>query len=444
MKRRDFLKTTSLIASSFLFPSLAFGGEIDLSGVNFDRLIHDDNDAKTIVFFMYGGPSELGANLTNLDEINQKSANDYYDYFGTVTKTANNFWKEAGGEALERMLVNEDVNIFRTCYSELREKSGNRSHGKSARQTQTGRVSEGAGIFSVLAKVLHDNGVVTTNSKLPFITFDGEPYFSSTTDISLPNYLQPVSLYRGLDNPYDDFTGDWYYATTQEHSNGSPYSIIEDMNRLSLENNPAGKLAENFKQREVLKKFIKEIKDDPLPEGIAYPDSIMGITLKNAVKIMLKNPDTKVITAGSHALGTWDEHNHALYYVDRMKETMEAIEIAMAHIKSANKEGKINIMLFGEFGRGVNLNDAKGWDHGNNQNLFLFGGKDYFNRVGIVGETYVRDYGRVNRLYTQPKSGSYWFEPYSIASTIYKMYGITNPEILTGGHGAIEAGLLKI
>jgi hypothetical protein len=296
MNRRDFLKTTSIITSSFLFPSLAFGAEIDLSGVNFDRTIHDNNDAQTIIFFMYGGASELGANLTNLDEINQKSENDYYDYFGTVTKTANNFWKEAGGEALERMLANEDVNIFRTCYSDLREKSGNRSHGKSVRQTQTGRVAEGAGIFSVLAKVLHDNGVVTTSTKLPFITFDGEPYFSSTTDISLPNYLQPVSLYRDLENPYDDYKGDWYYATNEEHQNGSPYSIISDMNRLSLENNPAGKLSENFKQREVLKSFIKEIQDEALPAGITYPNNTTGITFQNAVKILLKNPDTKVIT----------------------------------------------------------------------------------------------------------------------------------------------------
>jgi hypothetical protein len=250
-------------------------------------------------------------------------------------------------------------------------------------------------------------------------------------------------LSSSLINPYDDYDGKWYYRTHEEHNSDTYPSIIAEMNALSLKNNPEGELAENFKQRELLKDFIKSIKEDPLPDGVTYPNNSTAESIKNAINIMVKNPDTKVITAGSKGFGVWDEHGNSLFYLDRMKELLESIEIGMEHIKSANKEGKINIIIFGDFGRGVNLNDAKGWDHGNNQNLFLFGGKNHFNHLGIVGETYVHDYGRVNRQYTRPKDGSYWFEPFSIAATLYKLYGITNPEILTGGHGAIGAGLLK-
>jgi len=42
-----------------------------------------------------------------------------------------------------------------------------------------------------------------------------------------------------------------------------------------------------------------------------------------------------------------------------------------------------------------------------------------------------------------PKDGSPEFEPLSVAATIYKIYGIENPEVLTGGYGEIGKGLFK-
>ena len=101
-------------------------------------------------------------------------------------------------------------------------------------------------------------------------------------------------------------------------------------------------------------------------------------------------------------------------------------------------------MAFCEFGRNANLNDSEGWDHGNNQNVYIFGGTQYFNHVGIVGETELGPAeGGNNRLYLRPKANSYTFEPYAVAATIYKMYGITNPELLTQGYSAIDGGLFK-
>ena len=60
-----------------------------------------------------------------------------------------------------------------------------------------------------------------------------------------------------------------------------------------------------------------------------------------------------------------------------------------------------------------------------------------------MGETELEPTGNFHRMYLKPKESSYWFEPYSVASTIYKLYGIKNPEYLTGGFGAIESGLFK-
>ena len=161
------------------------------------------------------------------------------------------------------------------------------------------------------------------------------------------------------------------------------------------------------------------------------------------MNVLTGNPDTQVISLGGGGLGGWDDHSNAIsVYTNRMTDLMESIEIALAHLK-AESQNNVNIIVFGDFGRNVNLNDSQGWDHGNNQNVYIFGGKDYFNHVGIVGETQLKPTESNNRLYTQPTASSYTFEPYAVAATIYKMYGVTNPEVLTQGYGAIDAGLFK-
>ena len=63
--------------------------------------------------------------------------------------------------------------------------------------------------------------------------------------------------------------------------------------------------------------------------------------------------------------------------------------------------------------------------------------------MGIVGETMLDKSGALNRLYLKPKKGSYEFEPISVASILYKIYGIENSEVLTGGYREIANGLLK-
>lgn len=124
MRRRIFLKGLSLVTMTALFPSLAAASTpIDLSAVQFDSTVFNDNGAQTIMIYLYGGASELGANLTNLDEVQTKSKNQYN--LDQLTKTSNNFWSQAGGEAMERMLANGDMNLFRTCY---RKDHATRSH----------------------------------------------------------------------------------------------------------------------------------------------------------------------------------------------------------------------------------------------------------------------------------------------------------------------------
>lgn len=453
MKRRDFLKTTSLAAAAMLFPTVGNSAPIDFSQVEFDANIYHENGAQTIMVFLYGGPSELGGNLTNIEDIKANSQSNYDNYFRGVTATPNGFWQEAGGSIMEEMIADGDLNVFRTCYSQVRDDEGNRSHGNCTAQNQRGILtdSDSAGVFSVIANTLYQNGVVTEETKLPFLTMEGESTFFSAPDFSLQSFLKPTALSSNLNNPYErENDNHWYWYTDEEREGKSweeytsQRSLLDiAMDQLAQRLNLNGKIKENFDKREALNNFIETMKNATIPEDITYPNNQFAQNLETAIKIMSHNPDTKVISLGNGGLGGWDDHNEARDYPVRMEALFSALKSAMQHIKAVGKEEKINIVVWGEFGRNVNLNSALGWDHGNLQNLFMLGGKNYLNHLGVVGETTMHKYGAINRMYLKPKEGSYWFEPASVAATLYSIYGITNPEYLTGGYGPIDAGLLS-
>ncbi len=451
MKRREFIKLSLLTSSALLMPQWSYSQDLDISQINFSSEIYNQNRAQTLIIFMYGGASQLAGNLTNIDEIKRASENSY-DYFRGLSKTANNCWQEAGGTHMEELLSNGDMTIFRTCFSQVREDNNNKAHGVCTTQNQKGSFDENsAGIIANLAQILASNGVIDENSVMPFVTLDGESTFYTEGTTPLAGYLKPIGINENLDNPYSRDIRVWYYYTEAERaSNPEHYSddtegfdpaIDAQMEELAKQNNQNIKIKNAFAKRASMASFIDNIANSTTPDlgDSAYPQhNDFAKKVQTAIKVLVKNPDTKIVTLGTGGLGGWDDHNDARNYVDRMENLFSTLKSAMAHIKAEGKEQNINIMVFGEFGRNVNLNSANGWDHGNLQNLYILGGKQYFNHRGVVGETILDNTGQINRLFLKPKQGSYWFEPLSIASTIYKIYGIENPNILTGGYNPIN------
>ncbi len=452
MNRRDFLKTGVFLGSSLLIPRYAFAKEFDLSAVKFDKSVYERNRAQTIMVFLYGGASELGGNLTNMEEIKQNSQSDYDSYFRGITPTENYFWREAGGDIMEELLANGDMTVFRTCYSKLREEENNRSHGRCVSQNQRGvnNDDDTPGVFAILSALLYQNGIVNENSRFPFVTMEGDNIFYTAYDLKIESFLKPVSIDDSLSNPYERRWLDRHFYYTKKEREDKEYrkkrsALDIAMDLLAQKKNAKGAIKENFDKRAELDSFVKELKEAKVPEEVKYPqNNSFADKLKIAVNLAANNEDTKIISIGSDGLGGWDDHNEARDYPVRMLNLFSALKAAVDHIKALGKEDRINIMVWGEFGRNVNLNAAKGWDHGNNQNLYAFLGKNYFNYLGIVGETYLPKVGEVNRMYLKPKDGSYYFEPFSVASTLYKIYGVKNPEVLTGGFKEIREGFLKV
>lgn len=451
MRRRNFIKLSLAAYASLALPSTSSAAAVNLSQVNFEGSVYADNNAQTIMIFMYGGASSLAGNLTNIDEINNESQSDYYNYFRGVNPTANGCWQEAGGTHMEEMMDAGDMTLFRTSFSQVREDNNNKAHGSCTVQNQKGSFDEdGGGVVANLAQVLKNNGVIDEETILPFVTLEGESTFYAEGRDQLPSYLKPVGLNESFSNPYNrNRVRDWSKYTPKERETenyndselGFDPALEAQMNSLAQSHNSNIKIKDAFAKRGALGEFIDDIADAATPDlgANAYPtNSSFAEKIEAAIKIMDNNPDTKVITMNTGGLGGWDDHNDARNYVTRSEELFLSLKSGMAHLDALGKKNKISIMVFSEFGRNVNLNSALGWDHGNLQNLYVFGGTDYFTHRGVVGETEVSVTGQINRLYLKPKAGTEQFEHLSIAATLYKIFGITNPEILTDGNGAVN------
>ena len=450
MQRRKFIKLSMAAGTALLLPTFTSAKDLDLSEILFSTGIYNTNQAQTIIIFLYGGASQLSGNISNLPEVKPLSQSDYDNYFGTITPTVNNCWQEAGGAHMESLIANGDMTLFRCCYSQVRDANNNKAHGSCTLQNQTGTFDEqNAGIMTNLAQILEANGLVNENTIMPFLTLEGESKFYLEGNRPLSSYLKPSALSENLNNNvYSRYSRDYKYYTDAErqipdyndNTLGFDAPLHDKMDTLAQQNNVAGKMKNAFARRASLSDFIKGIANATTPDlgADAYPNNNFADKVETAIKVLVNNPDTKIITLGTNGLGGWDNHDQARSYVSRMESLFSTLKSAMAHLKAESKENNINIMVFGEFGRNVNLNSAQGWDHGNLQNFYVLGGKGYFNHTGVVGETILENTGQINRLFLKPKNGTYTFEPLSIASTLYKIYGVENPETLTNNYGPIS------
>ncbi len=433
MKRRNFIKLSLAAYVSLMLPSGSSAADVDFGAVEFDGSIYDNNAAQVLVIFLYGGASQLAGNLTNIDAIKSASQSSYEDYFGDMTATTNECWEEAGGNDIEEMMAAGDMTLFRSCFSQVREDINNKSHPLCIEQNQKGTFEDDGdrgGIFANIAQVLHEKKVIDAGTTLPFVSLERESNFFKEGRAPLDSYLKVVSLGENFDNPY---------ARTAR----AP-ELDAQMDLLAKAQNTHEKIINAFNKRPVLDDLVESFKNSETPAltyngtDVSYPsNNSFADKVEAGIKIMATNPGTQVVTMGTGQFGGWDDHSSAKdSYLDRSKELFSSLKAGMAHIYAEGKQDNISIVVLSDFGRNVNLNSSLGWDHGNLQNIYVLGGKNYFTHQGVVGATKLVDEGVINRLYLHPADydAEYNFEPPSIAATLYKIFGITNPDILTEGN----------
>lgn len=469
MRRRDFMRGVGMLGLSLaggrivaaqgqsLFglmssQSLSFDpGSVNFTSVSASQI------PRYINIFLYGGPSELAGNLTNIADISANSQNAYPNAMLTDVAsggqiTPNGFWQNAGGDIMEALLASGDMSIYRTMH---RIKSDTKAHGTSVTQNLLGNLNTSSpGIATTLAWILKNNNPFAKAPEdllFPFVSFEGESPVFNSGDLNVPLNLKPVALNSNLKNPYQ---------RTQNVGSSvlNPGTTIDTaLETLAMNTNAVSsniKVTEAFERRGVFADRISSMLDPtvvqanidnynlglPVDGQIAYANNNFGERLKAAVSLALANPETVFISLGSGGLGGWDDHSESLNnYPSRFSQLMNAIQAAVRHMDAAYSAGighahNIIINVYGDFGRNVNLNNALGWDHGNNQNLYTFGGKAIAGRgLGkIVGRTERSGNSGLNRQYTVPTATSYQFEPFALASTMYRHFGVSNPEVISG------------
>ena len=492
MNRRFFLKSLAASGMSAFAPSMMSlknhykqaSAAVDYAGVN---VVAPSVMPQVINIFLYGGPSELSGNLTNIVDIDANSQNSYTGQFGNGIIelqsaggliTPNGFWSGAGGDDMQFMLDQQYMSVYRTIH---KVKDPTRSHRESILMSLKGSldVDLGAGVGARLGammvqhRAVFESNVPLANGAqfsdmtdpaqlpLPFVSFEGETRaFAPDPDFAVPLSMRYLTMDSDFDNPYtrannpDDAEIEAIKAKVVNQAYQNRYRGVTDAfsGRSTLEGiigglTPGAGVNLNQDTSGNTLPTLTDAADIAANGGnaqLAYPQNNQYTDrIRAAVTLAVENPSSMYITVGG-GLGGWDDHNNGVdRYPDRMQDLFEVLRTAALHIKSANgttpggmsrQTDNIIINVFGDFGRRVNLNNSMGWDHGNNQNLFTIGGAGV--RVAgalgkVVGSTVRVGSSGTNNQVTEPASGSYQAEPMSIASSVYSYFGAQNPELIT-------------
>jgi len=441
MNRRNFLKSISAVSASALLPSSwptaftmsnmykAADAAINYSGA---QIAAPSIMPQVINIFLYGGPSELSGNLSNIVDIDNNSQNSYaaafgdrilsFDDDGTGNNgfiTPNGFWRGAGGLDMQ-FLLNGNGNHMSVYRTLMKRKNGTRSHRESILMSQKGSldIENSAGVGTRIAAMLYENrtsfestttfadssAVNMDDVILPFVSFEGETrVFSTDPDYAVPLLLRGTTLNEDLQDPYTRLNNGnaakldaMVNKKLADSAYSSRFSQVIDSN--DLREYLSSKIGSLRSVAGVLPSILDP--DDQVELGLTAGDVTTPMSypsnnryadrIQAAVTLAIENASSMYITVGG-GLGGWDDHNNGIdNYPDRMNQLFAALKAAALHIKYSGTQtdgvfgtpgggisrrtDNIIINVYGDFGRRVNLNNSEGWDHGNNQNLFTIGG----------------------------------------------------------------------
>ncbi len=517
MNRRIFLKTlaaaggATILPQSFSLSSMYKNADaaINYAAINMNASSVPVVMPQVINIFLYGGPSELAGNLSNIANIEQNSETKYADFFpgildpqslaGNGLVTPRGFWgsnksginneadRGAGGDDMEFLVSQGHMSVYRTM---MKRKNTSQSHRENILMSQKGSLdidlAPGFG-YKLAALISQHRSLFESNTRLadgtaindveklvmPFVSIlDGDTrIFDKDSSVSVPLLFNGISVSQDLSNP---FTRDLPNPVADPVAENKMLDTLVQKSIAESGRNYA-EVIEAFRLRQDLAQAMNVFSSanlsvlptltglaDITANGgstvLAYPNTSVGRSLRAAVTLAVENPGTLFTTVGG-AFGGWDDHNNGVdRYPGRMRQVFDALRVAMMHIKySHNSPTQINalnrptnniiINVFGDFGRRVNLNNSLGWNHGNNQNFYTLGGTQPNLRTikgndalgKVVGKTVRVGNAGEDSQFTQPASGSYEFEPMSVAATIYKYFGVVpqaiidqdNPEPLT-------------
>ena len=398
MNKRNFLKSIAALGGSALLPSslnpLAMYKTAS-AAVDYPSAVVSAPAVmpQVINIFLYGGPSELSGNLTNIVDIEANSQNSYAAAFGngilnfdtvgdasTGLITKNGFWRGtpnggnpflddngAGGRAMQFMVDSGYMSVYRTLMKRL---DGTRSHRESLLQAFKGslNIDGSPGVGTKIAAALYQHRAqfegtttladgtpisnIVNDLLLPFVSFEGETRaYQQDADFQIPLLYRGITLDQNFNNPY----------TRGNNGNDAELKALADIRRTEAYNARYSGAADSFDLRAFLESKIDAIDtaDDPanLPiidaadpnaaadagslgltpgQRLVYPNNRYTERVRAAVTLALVNPGSLYLAVGG-GLGGWDDHNNGISnYGNRMNDLFEVLKAAALHIKYAD------------------------------------------------------------------------------------------------------------
>lgn len=355
MNRRTFLKILAAAGIAPVMPQVGSlssmykkaNAAIDYSAINIQPPFIMP---QVINLFLYGGPSELAGNLSNIDTINQQSETRYTDFFSGILEqqgtgpggrgsiTPDGFWGSnavpdrtdadslgAGGDDMQFLVDRGHMSVYRTMMSR---KNNSQSHRQNILMSQKGSldIEFSAGVGNKLASLIFNNralyegnarvagaGLITDVEQLlmPFVSIlDGDTrVFDKGDSGSLPLLFNGISVKEDLSNPFSrniDRFGNTVGTTTdpaeillQEQESALLDALVEQTSNADPKDYT--EVVEAFEQRVVLADAMAGFEGEyntttrsfPLPTMAGATDTPLDVAANGGVNT-LEYPDSAI------------------------------------------------------------------------------------------------------------------------------------------------------
>ena len=394
MNRRMFLKALASVSGASIIPqtfSLSSMYRQANAGINYSSLNVTPPAVmpQIINIFLYGGPSELAGNLSNIADIEANSQSKYTDFFPGILDpqspttnglvTPNGFWgsnksginneadRGAGGDDMQFLLDQGHMSVYRTM---MKRKNPSQSHRESILMSQKGSldIDFAPGFGFKLAALISENRAAyqantvladgkntaitnVDNLVMPFVSIsDGDTrIFDKDTSVTVPLLFNGISVNTELGNPFSRSIPNATDPVAED-------AMLDALVQKTIGQDPRNyaEVLEAFKLRQELADAMAGFSGvfgtggsglslptltDPADIAanggatLQYPNTSIGRILRAAVTLSIENPSTFFTTLGG-AFGGWDDHNNGVdRYPQRMRQVFEALRVAMLHIK---------------------------------------------------------------------------------------------------------------
>jgi uncharacterized protein (DUF1501 family) len=336
MKRRDFIKQTSLASSMVFVPSFVNA---------FDDMLQKGLGHKRLVIIQLdGGNDGLNTIVPFRNDIYFKSRPSIAIKGNNLIKATNDIGFHSSLKPLKRLFDNGYLSII----NNVGYPNPNRSH---------------FGSMDIWQTASHSNQTMTSGWIGRFLDAYGKaPYDAIEVDESLSLAMKGETLSAIATN-----NAQRLFKTSQE-----PYfkSIINNSSDAHLSEHNLGYLYKTLIAAESSAKYIYET-SKTFSSKQTYPNTQFSKQLKTTAEFINSGLQTKVYYT---SLGGFDTHANQTNAQSRLlSQYAEGIEVFVNDLKQNGTFKDTLILTFSEFGRRVKQNAGNGTDHGTANNVFIIG-----------------------------------------------------------------------